>query len=159
MSSWIEKKSAQLQQDKVELDKQAQRERKSALEKQIAGAATVDKLEMAVRRDIAKWNELNPNYRRRIDGVVKLMPSGAFRVSKTSFPPASVEAVLDPESFCVSLETTTVPRGEAAYRTDSGSLMLKAEKEGFSLTLQSGRALSFADASRVLLEPIIESIG
>jgi len=148
MATWIERKSAELKSQKAELD-----------EKQVWGADTVDKLEAAIRRDVARWNELNPGYRRRIDGVKKLTRSGAFRVYKTSFPPATVDAMLDPESFSVMVEVTTVRQGEQKPHTESGHLMLAPEKEGFGLKLQSGEALSFAEASQLLLEPIIESIG
>ena len=159
MLNWIEQKSAELKAQKTELEKKARQEKKAELHKQALGAMTVDELEMAVRHDIARWNELNPGYRRRIDGVMKLQPSGAFRVYKSSFPPASVEAVLDPESFCVTVETTRVRPGEKEQHTDRGHFILTAAKQGFWLTLESGKAVSFADASQVLLEPIIESMG
>ena len=148
MADWIELKSAELDLEKVELQK-----------KQVWSAEAVDKLETAVRRDIARWNELNPGYRRRIDGVKKLMRTGAFRVYKTSFPTAMVDAVLNPETFCVMVEATSVRPGEQKAHTQSGHLMLTAEKNGFGLRLESGKALSFAEASQMLLEPIIESIG
>lgn len=148
MANWVERKSAELELERAELEK-----------RQTGGAEAVDKLEMAVRRDIDRWNELNPSYRRRIDGVRKLMRSGAFRVYKTSFPPAMVDAVLDPEAGQVLVEITTTRPGEKRSRTESGHLMLSAGQNGFVLTLKSGYALSFADASQVLLGPIIESIG
>jgi len=148
MADWIELRSAEINSEKAELEK-----------KQVWGAEAVDKLESAVRRDIARWNDLNPGYRRRIDGVKKLMRTGAFRVYKTSFPTAMVDAVLDPESLCVMVEATTVRPREQKAHTQSGQLMLTAEKNGFGLRLDTGRALSFAEASQMLLEPIIESIG
>lgn len=148
MADWIELRSAELKSHKTEHE-----------QKHACGAEVVDKLEMAVRRDVAKWNELNPGYRRQIDGVKKLMRSGAFRVYKTSFPPAIVDAVLDAESSVVSVEITIVRPGEKKPHTDCGRLLLKTEKNGFGLMLQSGKALSLADASQVLLEPIIASIS
>ena len=147
MADWIELRSAELDSEKAELEK-----------KQVWGAEAVEKLETAVRRDIARWNELNPGYRKRIDGVKKLMRTGAFRVYKTSFPTAMVDAVLDPESLCVMVEATSVRPGQQKAHTQSGHLMLAAEKSGFGLRLDSGKALSFAEASQMLLEPIIESI-
>jgi hypothetical protein len=148
MANWVDKKSAELESQKAELDR-----------RHVCGAETVDKLEMAVRRDIERWNELNPAYRRRIDGVRKLMHSGAFRVYKTSFPPAMVDAMLDPESFQVLVEITTTRPGEKRPHTEHGHFELSKAAEGFALTLKSGYSLSFADASQVLLGPIIESIG
>ena len=152
MADWIELKSAQLKSQEADqrADQQAARERR------VQAAAAVDQLEIAVRNDIARWNELNPGYRQRIDGVKKLMPSGAFRLYKTSFPPAAVEAVLDQESFVVMVETTTVRPGGQEHTAHS-DFMLAPEKNGFCLTLQPGDAISFADASRVLLEPILTS--
>ena len=128
MADWIETKSSQLNQQKADLDK------KAALRNKAQAAATVDQLEMAVRNDVDRWNELNPGYRRRIEGVKKLMPSGAFRLYKTSFPPAAVEAVLDPESFFVNVETTTVDPGGQEQRTVHSHFVLAAEKNGFCPT-------------------------
>lgn len=148
MADWIELRSAELKSLKAEHE-----------QKRASGAEAVDQLEMAVRRDVAKWNELNPSYRRHIDGVKKLMRSGAFRICKTSFPPAMVDAVLDPDSSVITVEITTVRPGEKKPHTDYGRLLLRAEENGFGLMLQSGKMLSLTDASQVLLEPIIASIS
>lgn len=142
MGDRIELVSAQIESQKARMD----------------GAATVDQLEMAVRHEVARWNELNPGYRRRIDGVRKLMPSGAFRVYKTSFPPVSVDAVLDPESFCVVLQATSVGVRGQGQQNDRCQFTLEAGQNGFSLATQPGQAISFAEASRFVLEPIVEAI-
>jgi len=135
----------------LEMDQQA------AIEKQAQAAAAVDQLETAVRDDVARWNELNPSYRRRLDEVKKLMPSGAFRVCKSSFPPAAIDVVLDPESFCVNVETTTMdPEGREQFIVEN-HFILALEKGEFRLTRQAGDAISFVGASRALLEPIIPS--
>jgi hypothetical protein len=147
MADWIEQRSAQLKTHKADDNKQAQ------------ASATVDQLENAVRRDVARWNELNPSYRLRIDGVTKLMPSGAFRVYKTAFPPASVNAVLDPDSFCVVLETTTLGATGHGPRTSRSQFMLAASKGGFCLTSRPGVPISLEEASRLLLEPILETLS
>lgn len=146
MADWIELRSAQLKSQKAGLDEKAQ------------GAAMVDELEMAVRHDVARWNELHPGYRQRIDGVRKLMPSGGFRVYKTSFPPVIVDAVLDPVSSSVVLEARSVRAGGQGQMMDRCHFTLAAEQNGFRLAIQSGEAISFAEASRVVLEPIIETI-
>jgi hypothetical protein len=148
MADWIEQRHAELKLQKAEIEK-----------KQVWGGEAIEKLEMAVRHDVARWNELNPGYRRRIDGVKKLMRSGAFRVYKTSFPPAMVDAVLVHESGFVMVEATTVRPGDQRPHTQSDHLILSATKNGFGLARGSGKALSFAEASQVLLEPIIKNIG
>jgi hypothetical protein len=146
MADWIELRSAQL------------KSQEAALDEKLPGAVAVDLLEMAVRHDVDRWNELNPGYRRRIDGVRKLMPSGAFRVYKTSFPPVSVDAMLDPQSSSIILEASTVRPGGKGRQTDRCHFTLAAGHGGFHLATEPGEAISFADASRVVLEPIIEAI-
>ena len=139
------------------MERNSDMDRKEAKERQAQAAAAVDQLEIAVRDDVARWNELNPGYRRRLDDVKKLMPSGAFRVCKSSFPPFAVDVVLDPESFCVNVETTTMnPVGGEQYIAQS-CFILAAEKSGFGLTHQPGDTISFANASRSLLERLIPS--
>ena len=141
----------------VSVDRNSDTDKTAAKEQRTQAAATVDHLEKAVRDDVARWNELNPGYRRRNDDVKKLMPSGAFRVSRSSFPPFSVDIVLDPESFCVNVETTTMnPVGGEQY-IQQNYFILAMENGTLSLTRQPGEAISFADASRAVLETIIPS--
>jgi hypothetical protein len=138
-------------------DRNADTDTRAAKEQRAQAAATVDRLEKAVRDDVARWNELNPGYRRRLDDVKKLMPSGAFRVSRSSFPPFAIDIVLDPESFCVNVETTTMnPVGGEQYIQQS-YFVLAIEKGTLCLTREPGEAISFTAASRAVLEPIIPS--
>ena len=142
---------AELTERNSDMDKSA------AKQKQAQAAAAVDCLEKAVRDDVTRWNELNPAYRRRLDDVKKLMPSGAFRVSKSSFPPFAIDVVLDRESFCVNVETTTMNPEGGEQRIEQSYFILAIEEGAFCLTRQPGEAIPFDAASRLMLEPIIPS--
>jgi hypothetical protein len=149
MAHWIEQKAAQLK---------AQEE--DALKRRAGGAEIVDQLETMVRRDVEKWNELNPGYRRRIDGVIKSMSSGGFQVRKTSFPPATVDAILAADSFSVKLKSIRLRLGCKEPCAATGRFDLKPAANGrLCFATHSGEPISLEEASQFLLEPIIETIG
>jgi hypothetical protein len=149
MAHWIEQKAARLK-----------TQEEDALKRPAQGAEIVDQLETIVRRDVEKWNELNPGYRRRIDGVIKSMSSGGFQVRKTSFPPATVDAILAADSFSIKVKSIRLRPGSKEPCTAKGQFDLKPAANGrLCLTTRSGKPISLEEASRVLLEPIIESIG
>jgi hypothetical protein len=151
MADWIQEKSiAQASQDRET--------KEDARKKRAEVTALMDQLEAAVRRDVDKWNELNPGYRRRIDGVSKLMPSGAFQVVKTSFPTARLAVMLAPDGQAALIERSVIREG--ATRTLRDQLRITAEPDGaFQFVSPSGDTLDCDAASRALLEPIIEAIG
>jgi hypothetical protein len=146
MTNWIEEKAAQIKKQKGETQKQAS-----------LGPEIVDRLESIVRQDVDRWNELNPNYRRKIDGVFKSLPSGGFKVLKTSFPPASVETIFDPASFSIQVESSRCrPSNQETYTVRSQFRLVTSADGGCQLCTNSGDPITIEEASRILLEGMIE---
>jgi hypothetical protein len=146
MTNWIEEKAAQIKTQKGE-----------TLKKASLGPEIVDRLESIVRQDVDRWNELNPNYRCKIDGVFKSLPSGGFKVRKTSFPPASVEAIFDPAAFSIQIESSRCrPSNQETYAVRSQFRLVTSADGGFQLSTLSGDPITLEEASRILLEGMIE---
>jgi hypothetical protein len=148
MAHWIEQKSAH----GGAREDERQSRRAQALE-------LLEQLEQAVRQDVEKWNQLNPKYRRRFEGVFKTVP-GAFQVRKESFPSAMLDVLLAPDSTSIQIVRTGSLRGSHTTQTWREQFGLMPEPNGgLRLLGSSGEPLSLEAASRALLEPIVESIG
>lgn len=147
MTDWIEQKAAELESQREVTQK------KAALGREIT-----DQLEAAVRRDVEQWNALNPSFRRRIEGVTKSLPSGGFKVSKTSFPPATVETIFFADSLSIQIEAArSFPGAQSSYAV-RGEFRLEPDANGgLHLTTQSGDPLTLEEASRILLEKVIDN--
>lgn len=146
MTNWIEEKAAQIKKQRGETQKKAS-----------LGIEIVDRLESIVRQDIDRWNELNPNYRRKIDGVFKSLPSGGFKVRKTSFPPASVEVIFDPASFSIQIEASrSRPSNQETYTVRTQFRLVTSADDVCQLCTSSGDPITIEEASRILLEGMIE---
>jgi hypothetical protein len=147
MTEWIEQKAAEIK------AQQEVTQRKVTLGREIT-----DQLESTVRRDVEQWNALNPSFRRRIEGVTKSLPSGGFKVSKTSFPPATVEAIFFADSLSIQIEAARFVPGIQSSSTARGEFRLEPDADGgLHLTTQSGDPLTLEEASRILLEKVIDN--
>ena len=149
MSHWIEQKAEQTQSQKDDVQK-----------RRVQGLEIICNLEAAVRADVDKWNELNSSYRRRIDGVFKTVPTGAFQIRKVSFPSAAVDVMLAPDAWSIQVRRNNVDPAKNLPQITREQFELKAGSKGtLVLSLPSGESVSLGMASRFLLEPIIEAIG
>jgi hypothetical protein len=158
MTDWIEKKAAQIK----EREEQAEDERQSGLHEADAiykrGCDVLGQLETVVRKDVETWNAQFPNdARRRIDRVDKFAPSG-FIVHKTGYPTSTLQAAFDPESMSIQFVATKLRAiGEGIYSI-KGLFHLKLSDAGsIYLTNRSGERFSFDDASRHLLEAVLDT--
>lgn len=158
MTDWIEKKAAQIK----ERQEQAEEERQSRVHEADViykrGCDVLEQLEAVVRKDVEEWNAQFPNdARRRIDSVGKPIPSG-FIVHKIGYPSATLQAVFDPASMSIQFEATKLRAiGEGTYNV-KGLFHLNLSEEGaIYLTNRSGELFSFEDASRHLLEAVLDT--
>jgi hypothetical protein len=143
MTEWIDQKAAQ------EKAKKEDSQKKLALARQ-----AVDQLEAMVRTSVEKWNA---SFRQKIDGVSKSMPTGAFTVRKTSFPSATANVFVSPDSSTIEIETVKRRSvGDGSYTVKNHFYLKLAANEGIALTTQSGEPTSLEVVSRVLLEAIVE---
>jgi hypothetical protein len=144
MTDWIDQKAAQDKATKEEA------ERRLAVARE-----TVDQLEAIVRTNVEKWNI---SFRRqKIDGVSKAMPSGAFTVRKTSFPSATANAFLSPDSSMIEIETVRRrPVGDGSYSVKKEFYLKLKANGGIALTTHLGEPITLEEVSRVLLETIVE---
>jgi hypothetical protein len=158
MTDWIEEKAARIK----ERQDQAENERQSGVHEAdviyAKGREVLEQLETVVRADVEKWNANFPNdVRQRIDSVGKSIPNG-FVVHKTGYPAATLHADFDPASM--SIKFSAVKRraiGEGEYIA-KGLFNLKLSDEGaIYLTNRSGELFSFEDASRQLLEAVLDT--
>jgi len=158
MSDWIEEKAARIKkrQEQAEETRQSGVHEADVIAQQ--GPDVLDQLEAAVRRDVAGWNAHFPNdARRTIDSVGRLTPSG-FAVHKTGYPSATLHAVFDPASLSIQFTVTKIRAiGEGEYSI-KGLFHLKLSEFGdIYLTNRSGEHLPFEDASRHLLEAVLDT--
>jgi hypothetical protein len=143
MTDWIDQKAAQ---DKAQKEES---QRRFALARQ-----AVDQLEAMVRSGVEKWNA---SFRQKIDGVSKSMPTGAFAVRKTSFPSATANAFLSPDSSTIEIETVKRrPVGDGSFTVKNHFYLRFEANGGIALVTQSGEPISLEAVSRVLLETIVE---
>ena len=158
MDDWIAEKAARLKkrQEQAEDARQAGKHEADVISMQ--GRDILEQLEAIVRRDVEKWNAHFPDDpRRRIDSVGKLTPSG-FVVQKTGYPTATLHAYFDPDSMSIQFTVNKVRAiGEGEYRI-KGVFHLKLSDEGeIYLTNRSGEHFPFPDASRHLLEAVLDT--
>lgn len=158
MNDWIEEKASQIKkrQEQAENARQSGVHEADVISKQ--GRDVLEQLEAVVRRDVEKWNANFPNdVRRRIDGVDKLIPNG-FVVRKTGYPTATLHAVFDPASMAIQFAVSKIRAiGEGEYNI-KGLFHLKLSEEGeIYLTNRSGEHFPFEDASRHLLEAVLDT--
>jgi hypothetical protein len=158
MSDWIDEKAARIKkrQEQAEEARQSGVHEADVISKQ--GRDVMDQIEAIVRRDVEKWNAHFPNdARRRIDSVAKLIPSG-FVIHKTGYPSATLHAVFDPGSMSIQFTATkTRAIGEGEYYI-KGLFHLKLSEYGdIYLTNRSGEHFPFEDASRHLLEALLDT--
>src|ERR1700728_542083 len=158
MDDWIEEKAARVK----ERQEQAEDARQAGIHEadviSIQGRDVFHQLEVVVRRDVEKWNEHFPDDpRRRIDKVAELSPSG-FVVQKTTYPTATLSAFFEPDSMSIHFTVSKVrAMGEGEYSI-KGLFHLKLSDEGeIYLTNRSGDHVAFLDASRHLLEAVLDT--
>jgi hypothetical protein len=158
MDDWIEEKAALVK----KRQEQAERARQSVLRETDAisaqGHDVLEQLEAVVRRDVEKWNAHFPDdARRRIDSVEKLNPTG-FVVRKTGYPSATLEAVYDPASRSIHFAVIKVRAvGEGAYSVKGVFHLNLSDSGDIYLTNRSGEHFPFLDASRHLLEAVLDT--
>jgi hypothetical protein len=158
VDDWIEEKAARLKNRQEQAEKARQSGVHEADVISMQGRDVLEQLEAVVRRDVEKWNAHFPNdVRRRIDSVDKLIPSG-FAVHKTGYPTATLHAVFDPASMSIQFTVTKVRAiGEGEYNI-KGLFHLKLSDEGeIYLSNRSGVHFPFVDASRHLLEAVLDT--
>jgi hypothetical protein len=158
MDDWIEEKAARLKkrQEQAEDARQAGIHEADVISMQ--GRDILEQLEKVVRRDVEKWNaHFRNDPRRRIDSVGKLTPSG-FVVQKNDYPTATLHASFDPDSMSIQFTVNKVRAiGEGEYSI-KGLFHLKLSDEGeIYLTNRSGDHFPFLDASRHLLEAVLDT--
>ncbi len=158
MDDWIEEKAARLKrrQEQAEDSRQAGIHEADVIS--MRGNDILEQLEAVVRGDVEKWNAHFPDDpRRRIDSVATLTPSG-FIVQKTSYPSATLHAVFDPASMSIQFSVIKVRAiGEGEYSI-KGLFHLKLSDGGeIYLTNRSGEHFPFLEASRHLLEAVLDT--
>jgi hypothetical protein len=158
MGDWIEEKAARIKkkQDQAEDARQAGIHEADVIS--IQGRDILEQLEAVVRRDVEKWNAHFPDDpRRRIDSVGELAPSG-FIVQKTGYPTATLRALFDPDTMSIQFTVDKIRAvGEGEYSV-KGVFHLKLSDDGeIYLTNRSGVHFPFLDASRHLLEAVLDT--
>lgn len=157
MNDWIDEKAARIK----KRQEQAEEARQSSVHEAAVisehGRDVLDQLEAVVRSDVEKWNAHFPNdVRRKIDSVRKLIPGG-FVVHKTGYPTATLQAVFDPASLSIQFTVTKVRAiGEGEYNIKGLFHLNVSEYGDIYLTNRSGVHFPFEDASRHLLESVLE---
>ena len=157
MNDWIGEKAARIKkrQEQAEEARQSGVHEAAVISKH--GRDVLDQLEAVVRRDVEKWNAHFPNdVRRTIDSVDKLIPSG-FVVHKTGYPTATLHAVFDPAAMSIPFTVTKVRAiGEGEYNVKGLFHLNVSEYGDIYLTNRSGEHFPFEDASRHLLESVLD---
>jgi hypothetical protein len=158
MNDWIEEKAARIKerQERVEEERQSGVHEADVI--YAKGRDILEQLEAVVREDVEKWNANFPDdVRQRIDSVWKSLPNG-FVVHRTGYPAATLHANFDAASMSIQFSATkrrAIGEGEYSVR---GLFHLKLSDEGtIYLTNRSGELFSFADASRELLEAVLDT--
>jgi hypothetical protein len=158
MSDWIEQKAAQIKKNQREAAKEHDQRLNAQATIRARGRDVLPQLEEIVRADVEQWNAHFPGDEdRTIDTVSKSLPSG-FKVHKSHFPSATVDVDFDPDSLSLRIRITKrdMIKGEP-YTSDHQIHVDVAADGSFFLTPHtSGRLISFADASRLILEAIID---
>jgi hypothetical protein len=158
MSDWIDEKAAQIKKNQKESAAELQRRVQSAEVIRSGGRDVLSALEKFVRADVEKWNAHFPgDESRTIDSVTKSLPSG-FRVHKSHFPSATVDVEFDPESL--SLRVRVAGRTSKDHQSHTSEhqihLSVAADETIFLTPHTSGKRITLADASRLILEAILD---
>jgi hypothetical protein len=158
MDDWIEEKAAGLMKRQEQDDDARQAGLHEADVISSQGRAIFEQLEAVVRRDVDKWNAHFPDDpRRRIDSVSKMTPSG-FVVQKTGYPSATLRAFFDPGSMSIQFSVNKVRAiGEGEYSIKGLFHLNLSDQEEIYLTNRSGERFPFLDASRHLLEAVLDT--
>jgi hypothetical protein len=144
MTDWIDQKISKIKAPKEEAAKQL-----------ALGRETVDQLERIVRRDVEKWNANMPQ---KIEDVLKTLPSGGFKIRKTSFPPAMADVFLAPDASFIQTEITKRRGDGGGTLTVSNQFPLQQSPNGsIRVTTQIGGPISLDGISRLLIESTVES--
>jgi hypothetical protein len=158
MTDWIDQKATQIKKNQQEAAKEHDQRLHAQQVIRARGRDVLPQLEEIVRADVEEWNShFRDDKSRTIDTVSKSLPSG-FRVHKSHFPSATVDVDFDPDSLSLRVRITRrdMIRGEPSS-TDEQIHVDVAADETISLTPHtSGKCISFADASRLILEAIID---
>jgi hypothetical protein len=158
MSDWIKEKADRIKRRQ----EQAEEERQSAAHEvdviHERGREVLEQLEVAVHADVEEWNANFPNdARQRIDSVGKSTPNG-FVVHKTGYPTATLHAVFDSASKSIQFRVTKLRAIHEGEYTVKGLFNLNLSDDGaIYLTNRSGELFSFEEASRHLLEAILDT--
>jgi hypothetical protein len=158
MDDWIGAKAARIKQRQ----EQAEESRQSGVHEADVisrrGSDVLERLELVVRRDVEKWNAHFPNdARRRIDSMEKLIPSG-FTVHKTGYPSATLHVVFDPAVMAIQFTASKVrAAGEGEYAVKGLFHLNLASGGEIYLTNRSGEHFPYEDASRHLLEAVLDT--
>ena len=110
-----------------------------------------------MRADVEKWNSNFPNDVRQSIDSVESIPNG-FVVHKTGYPLATLHADFDLASMSIWFSAAKRRAiGEGEY-ISKGLFHLKlSDEEVIYLTNRSGEHRSFQDASRDLLEAVLDT--
>jgi hypothetical protein len=158
MSDWIDQKAAQIKRDQLEAAKDHDRRLHAVQIIRVRARDVLPHLEEIVRADVEKWNALfQGDESRTIDTVSKPIPSG-FRIHKSHFPSATVDVDFDSDSLSLRVRITrrNMIRGEPYSRDEQIHVDVAADETIFLTPHTSGKRISFADASRLILEAIID---
>jgi hypothetical protein len=158
MGDWIEERAVRIKKNQEQAEDARQAGVHEADTISMKGRDILEQLEAVVRKDVEKWNAHFPDDpRRRIGSVGKLTPSG-FVVQKTGYPTATLRAFFDPASKAIQFTVTKVRAiGEGEYSI-KGLFHLNLSADGeIYLTNRSGEHFPFLDASRHLLEAVLDT--
>jgi hypothetical protein len=158
MSDWIDQKAAQIKKNQQEAAKEHDQRLYAQVVIRARGRDVLPQLEEIVRVDVEKWNaHFRDDESRTIDTVSKSIPSG-FRIHKSHFPSATVDVDFDPDSqsFRVRITRRDMIKGEPSSADEQIHVDVAADETIFLTLHNSGKRISFADASRLILEVIID---
>jgi hypothetical protein len=158
MSDWIREKADQIKrrQEQAEEERQSDAHEVDVIHRR--GREVLEQLEVAVRADVQEWNANFPSdARQRIDSVGRSTPNG-FVVLKTGYPTATLHAVFDPSSMSIQFRVAKLRAIHEGEYNVKGLFNLNLSEDGaIYLTNRSGELLSFEEASRHLLEAILDT--
>jgi hypothetical protein len=156
VSDWIDQKAAEIKKNKREADTERDQRLHGVI--RARGRDVLPQLEEIVRADVEQWNAHFPDDEHRtIDSVSKSV-HGGFRIHKSHFPSTTIDVDFDPDSLSLRVRITRrdMIRGEPYSRDEQIHVDVAADETIFLTPHTSGKRISFADASRLILEAIID---
>ncbi len=103
------------------------------------------------------WNATyTDNPRKLIDGVFKNVPNG-FKLHKSYYPSFDLYLVFDSQSQLILYEFVKNKGMDLGSAKGKGQFRLQLAEDGNIYLLHSGKPVSFEEASRLLLEPLLIS--